>query len=205
MKVKKAPMPLFQKIIYIASAIFMIIAFIYLGTKEYNTPIRNLTDQESFTKEFGITTDNIYDYKTASEILEIMNTGTGVIFFAFPENIWSHTYADLLNDVAKYYGLDAIYYYNFSDDRSVNNSYYENIVDQLSAYLPVLDNEVQNLYAPTMIMVKDGEIVAYDDETSIMHGVVSVDDYWTREKQESKRVEFGVYFKKFLEDDNETW
>ena len=51
----------------------MIIAFIYLGTKEYNTPIRNLTDQESFTKEFGITTDNIYDYKTASEILEIMN------------------------------------------------------------------------------------------------------------------------------------
>ncbi len=204
MKVKKTPMPLFQKIVYIASAIFMFVAFIYLGTKDYNVPVKDFNDQENFTKDFGITNENIYDYKTASEILEIMNTGTGVIFFAFPENVWSHTYASLLNDVAKYYGLNEIYYYNFFNDRIMNNSYYENIVKKLNAYLPVLDNGTRNIYAPSMIMVKNGEIIAYDDETSILHGDVTVDDYWTYERQENKRVQLGVYFEKFLEEENET-
>ena len=203
MKVKKAPMPLFQKIIYFASAIFMFVAFIYLGTKDYNVSVQHLSDQESFTQEFGITSDNIYDYKTADEILEIMNTGTGVIFFAFPENTWSHTYAALLNDVAKYYGMNEIFYYNFLNDRSMNNSYYENIVKKLNAYVPVLDNGTRDIYAPTMIMVKNGETIAYDDETSIPHGDTSVDDYWTHDKQESKKVELGVYFERLLEDKNE--
>ena len=132
-----------------------------------------------------------------------MNTGTAVIFFAFPENMWSHTYADMLNEVAKYFGIEEIYYYNFKNDRSVNNSYYENIVDQLDAYLPTLDTDIKNLYAPTLVLVKDGEIIAYDDETSILHGSLSVNDYWTMEKQEEKKVEFGVYFQKFLEEDYE--
>ena len=65
MKVKKAPMPLWQKIIYILSFVFLFWAFIYLGTKEYNAPVKELSDSESFTKEFGITSDNVYDYITA--------------------------------------------------------------------------------------------------------------------------------------------
>lgn len=203
MKVKKAPMAMWQKIFYIFSFVFLVGAFIYLGTKNYNAPIRKLTDQESFTKEFGITSDNIYDYKTAKEILETMNTGTAVIFFAFPENEWSHNYAEILNEVAKYYSLKEIYYYNFKNDRSVNNSYYENIVSQLDSYLPVLDNGTKDLYAPTVVFVKNGEILFYDDETSITHGDITVSDYWTKEKENEKKVALGVYFQKFIEEDNE--
>ena len=73
MQVERAPMPVFQKIIYLFSFIFLIAAFIYLGTKNFNAPVRNLTDQESFTKEFGITSDNVFKYKTGKEILETMN------------------------------------------------------------------------------------------------------------------------------------
>ena len=203
MQVERSPMPVFQKVIYILSFIFLIAAFIYLGTKDFNAPVRNLTDQESFTKEYGITSDNVFYYKTGKEILETMNTGTAIIFFAFPENMWSHTYADMLNEVAKYFGIKEIYYYNFKNDRSVNNSYYENIVDQLDTYLPTLDTGVKNIYAPTLVIVKDGQIIAYDDETSILPGSSSVDDYWTQEKQEAKKVELGVYFQKFLEEDHE--
>ena len=105
MQVERSPMPVFQKVIYILSFIFLIAAFIYLGTKNFNAPVRNLTDQESFTKEYGITSDNVFYYKTGKEILETMNTGTAIIFFAFPENMWSHTYADMLNEVAKYFGI----------------------------------------------------------------------------------------------------
>ena len=198
-KVKeKPPMPWFQKVFYVISFIFLFAAFIYLGTKNYNAPIRKLSDQESFTQEYGITSDNIYVYKTSQEVLELLNTGSGIIFFAFPENEWSHVYADLLNEVGKSYGIDEIWYYNFYKDRNNDNYYYNNIVRILNAYVPVTDTGEKDLYAPSFVIVREGEIIGYDDETSIVSGDVTVDDYWTMEKQQQKKVELGVLFQKYL-------
>ena len=198
-KVKeKPPMPLFQKIFYIISFIFLFTAFIYLGTKNYNAPIRKLSDQESFTQEYGITSDNLYVYKNAQDVLELLNTGSGIIFFAFPENEWSHIYADILNEVAKTYEIEEIWYYNFKNDRSNNNYYYNNIVRILNAYVPVIDTGEKELYAPSFVIVKDGEIIGYDDETAIVSGDVTVDDYWTMEKQQRKKVELGILVQKYL-------
>ena len=198
-KVKeKPPMPWFQKVFYVISFIFLFAAFIYLGTKNYNAPIRKLSDQESFTQEYGITSDNIYAYKTSQEVLELLNTGSGIIFFAFPENEWSHVYADLLNEVGKSYGIDEIWYYNFYKDRNNDNYYYNNIVRILNAYVPVIDTGEKDLYAPSFVIVREGEIIGYDDETSIVSGDVTVDDYWTMEKQQKKKVELGVLFQKYL-------
>lgn len=198
-KVKeKPPMPWFQKAFYIISFIFLFLAFIYLGTKNYNAPIRKLTDQESFTQEYGITSDNIYVYKTSKEVLELLNTGSGIIFFAFPENEWSHIYADLLNEVGKAYGFDEIWYYNFYKDRNNNNYYYNNIVRILNAYVTVTDTGEKDLYAPSFVIVRDGRIVGYDDETSIVRGDITIDDYWTIDRQQKKKVELGVLFQKYL-------
>lgn len=191
-------MPWFQKVFYVISFIFLFAAFIYLGTKNYNAPIRKLSDQESFTQEYGITSDNIYVYKTSQEVLELLNTGSGIIFFAFPENEWSHVYADLLNEVGKSYGIDEIWYYNFYKDRNNDNYYYNNIVRILNAYVPVTDTGEKDLYAPSFVIVREGEIIGYDDETSIVSGDVTVDDYWTMEKQQKKKVEVGVLFQKYL-------
>ena len=44
MKVKKKPMPMWKKIFYVKSFIFLLWAFIYLGTKNYNAHQRELTD-----------------------------------------------------------------------------------------------------------------------------------------------------------------
>ncbi len=191
-------MPWFQKVFYVISFIFLFAAFIYLGTKNYNAPIRKLSDQESFTQEYGITSDNIYVYKTSQEVLELLNTGSGIIFFAFSENEWSHVYADLLNEVGKSYGIDEIWYYNFYKDRNNDNYYYNNIVRILNAYVPVTDTGEKDLYAPSFVIVREGEIIGYDDETSIVSGDVTVDDYWTMEKQQKKKVELGVLFQKYL-------
>ena len=199
MKVKKKPMPTWQKIFYVCSFVFLIWAFIYLGTKNYNAPIKKLTDQESFTQEYGITSKNIYVYKNAKEILETINSGSAVIFLGFPENKWSSSYAEILNDVAKDYGLKEIYYYNFLKDRSNNNTYYEKIVNQLTSYLSVLDNETINIYAPAMLIVKDGEILIYDDETSIIKGDISVGDYWTFSAIQNKKEQLSRFLELYLE------
>jgi len=195
---KKPPMPWYQKSFYILSFVFLISAFIYLGTKNYNSPKRKLTDAESFTQEYGITEDNVYVYKSARDILELLNTGTGIVFCGFPENDWSRVYAEVLNDVAKRFDVTQIWYYNFKNDRSNNNHYYNNIVKQLEAYTFFLDNNQSNLYAPTVFFVKDGEIVAYDDETAIMKGNATVDNYWTVDKLNQKTIELGSLFQKYL-------
>lgn len=199
MKVNKKPMSVWQKIFYLLSFIFLIGAFIYLGTKNFDTPPRKLTDQEAFTKEYKITKDNLYIYKSGQEVLEILNTGSGIIFMGYSENKWSSIIAEVLNEVASNLGLKELYYYNFKKDRSNNNSYYENIVNQLKPFLPILDNDVVNIYAPAVLIVKNGEIIYFDDETSIMRGEKNISEYWTVEKKHLKKEEYQQALQKFLE------
>ncbi|MDE5539015.1 MAG: hypothetical protein K2J20_00840, partial [Bacilli bacterium] len=58
------------------------------------------------------------------------------------------------------------------------NGTYQSIVLRLKDYIRTLDTGKQELYAPTLVMVKDGEIVAYDDETSINIGSITPEVYW---------------------------
>ena len=86
MKVKKKKMTLVQKIFYILSFIFLIAAFIYLGTKDY-TPKKTETDAQIFTKEYGITEDNVFTERDSKTILELLNSGSGIIFIGFPVSL----------------------------------------------------------------------------------------------------------------------
>ncbi len=202
MKVKKSPMVWYQKLFYIISFLFLIGAFMYLGTKDFNTQNKKLTPQESFTEEYGITTNNVYIYKNAKEILETINTGSGIIFMAYKENKWSSIIADLLNEVAKEEGIKEIYYYNFKKDRSNNNHHYENIVKLLTPYLKVLDSETTNIYAPTVLIIKNGEIQYFDDETSIVRGDTSIENYWSSKKKIEKKAEYKKEIEKYLGEEN---
>ncbi len=198
MKVKKKPMSLLQKTFYVISFAFLIVAFIYLGTKNYNVPLKKMSDQESFNLEYEIIGDNVFKYKSAKEILNVLDAGSAVIFMAYPENTWSKVYAKLLNDVANNNRLEEIYYYNFRLDRSNNNHYYESIVEKVHSYLPVFDFKNDNLYAPTLLIVKDGSILYYDDETAIVRGKEDVDSYWSNDKKKEKIVELNSQIQKFM-------
>lgn len=193
-------MTLLQKIFYIASFIFLIGAFIYLGSKDFGAPPKKMTNNESFAAEYGIIKENLYVYKSGQDILEILNSETGIIFMGFKENKWSFKIAEILNETVKESSIKEIYYYNFKKDRSNNNTYYENIVKKLRNYLPILDNEIVNIYAPTVLFVKNGELIGYDDETSIVKGNINIEDYWNEEKIKSKKMEYKQYINKMIGD-----
>ncbi len=180
-------MPTWQKVSYIISFIVLIVLFIYLGGKNYDVKPKTLPDNELFTKEFGISNNNLFVYKTNEEVLETLNSGSGLIFMAFPENEWSSFYADMLNDVAKELNVKEIYFYNFLKDRKNNNYCYENIVDHLSKYISILDDDTTNLYSPTFVIVKNGEVTYFDSETSILDGEQTINEYWTNLKVQNKK------------------
>ncbi len=198
MKVKKKAMPVLQKIFYIISFIFLICAFMYLGTKDFNAPKKSLTDAESFQAEYNITVDNIYKYKSSKEIAELLTNGDAIIFMGYKENKWSAVIAELLNETAKQANLDTIYYYNFKKDRNNNNHYYEEIVKILRPNLPHLEDEAVNLYAPTVLAVRNGVITFFDDETSIVRGNKDIDEYWTKEKKEAKKKEYLQMMQQYI-------
>ncbi len=185
---KKKPMPAWQKVFYIISAIFLLGAFIYLGTKDFQAPARRKSDNISFSEEYGITEDNIFQYKNTKETLEILKNGSGIIFFAFPENKWAKEYAFMLNDTAKKMDIKELYYYNFKAARSSNNHIYNQMVETLKDFLPTLDTGVQNIFSPSMAIVKNGNVIFFDSETAIINGNYSPSEYWTNQRMIEKEA-----------------
>lgn len=177
--------------------ILIIGAFIYIGSLDFSK--EKTADKEKFDQEYKmVKSDNVFVYRNVQEINAILKNGTGIIFMGFPENIWSGYYANILNETAKQLGIKEILYYNFYEDRISKNATYQSIVLKLDKYLPTLDDGTKNIYAPTLIIVKNGEIIAFDSETSFITGSISPEEYWDSFQTSAKVTSFERYFKEYL-------
>ena len=140
-----------RNIIKLFIFVVMVYLFAYLGTKEYKTEV---TDNVRFSNEYkDISKNNLYVYANENKILDILNGKSGILFMGFPSNIWSHYYAEYLNEVAVRYEIKEIYYYNFSKDRQMNNNVYNTIVNKLKEHLSFDDNVNIDLSATTVVIV----------------------------------------------------
>jgi len=133
--------------------------------------------------ELDISKENIVDYAEEDEIVDILKDGSGVIYFGFPNCPWCRAMINPLLETAKENGIKKIYYLNILDIRDAykvedkkvlrtkegSDAYYK-ILDLLSEQLSdysVTDEKgkeyatgVKRLYAPTVVMVKNGEVKA---------------------------------------------
>ena len=137
--------------------------------------------------ELDISKENIIEYATEEEIVEILKDGDGIIYFGFPNCPWCRAMINPLLETAKENNVKKIYYLNIYDIRDTyevenkkvlrtkeaSDNYYK-ILDELSEYLSdysVTDAKgkeyatgVKRLYAPTVVMVKNGEVVAFHED-----------------------------------------
>jgi hypothetical protein len=179
--------------------IVMIILFIYFGTKDYEVKV---TDNIKFSNEYkDISKNNIFVYAKEQEILDIFNNKSGIIFMGFSSNIWSHYYADYLNQIAILNGIDKIYYYDFKSDRELYNTTYASIVNKLVDYLEISDVGKRSINAPTIVIVKNGEIIYFDDEVTDIKGNVNPEDYFTDYKKNLLMANLDNAIKEYLRDE----
>ena len=61
------------------------------------------------------------------------------------------------------------------EDRENNNGTYQKILTYLTDYLITDDLGEQDLHAPSLLFIKNGNIYAFDDELSIIHGAIDID------------------------------
>lgn len=138
-------------------------------------------DNYKFSVEYTkVPMDNVFVYKTEEEIINFLETGTGIVYLGFPECPWCQSYVVYLNEVAKDSGIEKIYYLNVKDIRTNNTPNYQKIVSLLSDILPDDENGNKKVYVPQVVFVKKGNVVAGDNETSMISDGTPL-EYWTSE------------------------
>lgn len=186
-----------KRILQVILFVLIIGAFIFVGTRDFTKKVT--VDNERFDKEYSnVSKDNVFVYANAQDVYTRFKNGNAVVFMGFPSNKWSGYYAEMLNTAAKESGIKEILYYDFKKDREEKNATYQSIVLKLSSYTYTNDNGTQNIYAPTMFIIKDGKVMYFDNETSIMKGNLSPDDYWNENIKAVQINNFKMMFQDYL-------
>lgn len=158
-------------------------------------------DSVKFSNEYTLlSADNIFTYKTQDEIINILEHGTGVVFLGFPECKWCQRYVTYLNEVAKDSGVEKINYLNISEDRKNNTEAYQKIVSLIKTQLESANDYDKDgnlrIYVPTVVVVKGGEIVGFDDETARdTKGYKTPEEYWENEDLDGLKTRLKEMFK----------
>ena len=186
-----------QMVIYLIIAFLIIWAFIYLGKQNFKTDVKD--DHEKFNIDYSLVDgNNVFEYANSSVVRLMLNKGEGIIFFGTNKSNWVNHYAKILNDVALSTGVNKIYYYDFLEDRNNNNGTYESIVEKLSEYVTINDMGIKDIYAPTLVIIKNDKVLLFDDETSFIKGTATPSEYWTSERVSEKTQELSEKMLEFL-------
>ena len=185
-----------KKKVIILLGVVLVIALGVLGyfylNKEKNTNV----DGKRFAEEYtSVTEDNVFVYRNIDEIINILEHGTGVVYLGFPECPWCTAYVPYLNEVAQDNDGEKVYYYNILNDRKENNDNYKKLVDILKDYLKFDEEGNKRIYAPSVIAVKNGEIIDFDDETAWdTKGYKTPEEYWQNEDLEGLKKKLAKMF-----------
>lgn len=180
------------------------------------------------SKDISISSNNPIKYSSYDEVLDVIENKTGIIYLGFPECPWCRTAIPVLFDVAKDNDINTIYYLNILNDRDSytiedgelkyalddsgneikGTKEYFKLLDALDEYLSDYvitfdgkDYEVgeKRIYAPTMIFVKDGEVLGI--HVSTVESQESGNDKLTDEEYDEL---YSIYEDFILELSNDT-
>ena len=130
---------------------------------------------------------NLIEYYTPEDILKLAESGTGLIYFGFPQCPWCRQMTPMLIDIALDMGLDTIYYIDLTNIRStwelqdgipvMTNPGHPRYQDLLVAFTSVIEPLVLNpfaltdpegnristgelrIFVPTVVAIRNGQIV----------------------------------------------
>ena len=188
-----------QMIIYIILTIIIMVLFVVIGTHDFNPNIE--TEGEQFNQVFtNVEKDNVFIFGDVTDVNSIINgkSEDAIVLFGFKNNEWTSYYAEYINDVAIELGIKKVIYYDFELDRKEKNGTYETIVNSLDVYVTFNDYNTSDIYAPTLVVVKDGEVIAFINETSLRNGRVTPDIYWDQYKVEEFKGTLRTIFNEYL-------
>ncbi len=151
------------------------------------------TDAEKFSSEYKLVDkDNRFKYATASQVLEIFEKGSGIVFLGFPSCPWCQQLAPLVDKAAKESNIPVIYYLNIRDLHQNNDSNYQAIIKKLAPHLKQDESGSPRVYVPDVSALHKGEIVGRFEQEATSEGeqqVQGAEDYWSDQGRRDRAVE----------------
>jgi len=160
-----------------------------LDAKKFQNEYMELNGKEIYGfkyVEVDISENNTVKYVNEEEVVELLENGSGIIYFGFATCPWCRSLVTTLTKVAEE-KKETIYYLDISNIRSkfeIKDGKLNKVSEGTKGYyeiLRVLDNELEQyyltendkkydtnekrLYAPTLVAVKDGEIKSMHVDT----------------------------------------
>lgn len=181
---------------FLLGAILVVIGLILLYFFFIKKDDNKETDAQKFKNEYNkVSDDNPFVYRNIDQIINILEKGTGVVYLGFPECPWCQAYVPYVEEVAKKVGIDKVYYFNILEDRKNNSEKYQKIVKILNEYIPNDEEGNKRVFVPALIIVKEGKILLFNDETSLdTKGYEKPEDYWKNEGSEDLKLLFEKAF-----------
>ena len=167
--------------------IILITIFAIVGALLIYKHFEKIRDYEEkvdmFSSEYSLVgEDNIFSYSSIDEILSILSEKTGIIFLCTPDSDWCQYYSKYLNETLKDAGIEKIYYLNIKDERDMNTAKYQKLLEKLENYVYKDDSNNTMIFMPDLTFVRNGVIVAHDNDTSLIASDVIASEYYTQAK-----------------------
>lgn len=173
----------------------LILLIVTGGIFLYFSKNKKENDNIKFSKEYTLVgEDNLFVYRSGEEIINILEKGTGIVFLGFPECPWCQAYAPILNKVATEEEIDKIYYFNIMNDRKNNTEVYQKIVKLLTGKLDFDEEGNERIFVPNVSFILNGDIIGNDNETSLISGEITPEDYWT----DNKKIELKEKLRSYI-------
>jgi thiol-disulfide isomerase/thioredoxin len=153
-----------KRILRIMSLCLLLISISACGSQDNSDALRfkeiydGLNDQSPV--QLDINPENPIRFVDAEQTLELLQEGTGVIYFGFPECPWCRTAVPVLFDAASEAHLETIYYFNPQDFRDSDDPTFKQIMAILDPYLETNADGEKRLFVPDVFFIKEGQILA---------------------------------------------
>lgn len=153
------------------------------------------TEQNLSSEYTELPEENNFYYMEKDAVETLLLHGTGILFLGFPECPWCQAYVPQLNEVLASNDAKAAYY-NIYKDKTEDRTFYdqiaadvESINDTGSQIIQYNNDGKQVIYMPLVLFIKNGRIIAYNNETSTTDSkVIQPADYWTEEKKSALKA-----------------
>jgi len=166
-----------------------IFAFVLLLTIGCSVkPVNEVTDAEKFAKEYDVSKDNPFKYVNVEDAIKLLEEGTGIIYFGFPECPWCQASVKVLTEALNDKNIKEVYYFNPKEIRENNTEEYKKIIELTKDYLFETSENEKRLFVPDTYFVKDGQILGHNNDMSTMSGEVS--EYFTADRKEALYNEY---------------
>ncbi len=142
-----------------------------------------VTDEEKFAMEYGVSHENPFEYLSYEKIEKLLTNGSGIIYFGNSNDETSRNVSNYLIELTKETDIETIYYYDPTTLKRENKKQYKELVKLLNEQEDNIE-DLKTIKIPSIYILNNGKVESFGED--IFHQLDTKDDLNTNDKEKIK-------------------